>query len=155
MTVTVIVTVTMTMTVTLTVVTLTMTRTVIVITRMAVKVIPATRAEPETATRCAGVRIPSITAIASITWPPTRATKLHEWLALPRHVYTALADGRRVYATFDERQRGSDRLSSVQYLKFATGGETPAALGSDLPGLAVEVLLTKEQRAALTLDLAS
>jgi len=84
-----------------------------------------------------------------------RAAKLREWLALPRHVYLAFADGRKAYATFDERQRGSDRLSSVQYLKFATGGETPVALGSDLPGLPIEMRLTEEQRAALALDLAS
>lgn len=85
----------------------------------------------------------------------TRATKLREWLELPEHVYVALADGRRVYAAFDERQRGSDRVSSVQYLKFATAGETPFAVGSDLPELAVEASLTADQRAALALDLAS
>jgi len=84
----------------------------------------------------------------------TRARKLREWLALPEHVYVALADGRRVYASFDERQRGSDRVSSVQYLKFDTGGETPVAVGSDLPELSVEAKLTLEQRAALAKDLA-
>jgi len=84
-----------------------------------------------------------------------RATKLREWLGLPEHVYVALAGGRRVYASFDERQRGTDRVSSVQYLKFATGGETPVAVGSDLPALAVEAPLTKEQQAALSQDLAS
>jgi len=95
------------------------------------------------------------TLLIEIEEGSARATKLHEWLALPRHVYTALADGRRVYASFDERQRGTDRLSSVQYLKFKTGGEIPVALGTDLPGLAIEVPFTPEQRAALTLDLAS
>ncbi|MFN0009068.1 MAG: DUF3501 family protein [Planctomycetota bacterium] len=83
-----------------------------------------------------------------------RARKLREWLALPGHVYVALAGGRRVYASFDERQVGSDRVSSVQYLKFRTGRETPVAVGSDLPELAVEARLTEEQRAALSTDLA-
>ena len=84
-----------------------------------------------------------------------RARKLREWLALPEHVYVALADGRKVRATFDERQRGSDRVSSVQYMKFDTGGETPVAVGSDLPELEAEAKLTAEQRAALAADLAS
>jgi hypothetical protein len=83
-----------------------------------------------------------------------RARKLREWLHLPEHVYVALADGRRVFATFDERQKGVDRVSSVQYLKFATGGETPVAVGSDLPELTAEAKLTAEQRAALSADLA-
>jgi len=84
-----------------------------------------------------------------------RATKLREWLALPEHVYVALSDGRKVFARFDERQRGIDRVSSVQYLKFDTQGETPVAVGSDLPQLAVEARLDEAQRAALAKDLAN
>ncbi len=86
--------------------------------------------------------------------PVARAAKLREWLALPERVYVRLARGRRVYASFDPRQRGEDRLSSVQYLKFATGGEVPLAIGADLPALAVETELSAGVRAALREDLA-
>jgi hypothetical protein len=63
------------------------------------------------------------------------------------------ASGRKVKATFDARQVGEDRLSSVQYLKFDTGGESPVAVGSDLPSLQVEVALAPAQRHALEADL--
>ncbi len=81
-----------------------------------------------------------------------RAVKLVEWLDLPRHLY-ALAGGERFYATYDERQVGEDRVSSVQYLKFDTKGQTPTALGSDHPALIIEAPLTESQRAALSSDL--
>ena len=58
-------------------------------------------------------------------------------------------------AVVDDRQVGSDRLSSVQYLKFPCGGAAPVALGSDLPGLELRAALTPEQREALAQDLAS
>jgi hypothetical protein len=50
---------------------------------------------------------------------------------------------------------GTDRLSSVQYLKFDVGGRLPVAIGSDLPQLAAETALDAEQREALARDLAS
>lgn len=83
-----------------------------------------------------------------------RARKLVEWLALPQHVYLERPDGSRVRATFDARQVGEDRLSSVQYLKFAVGEQAPVAIGIDLPGLTVHEVLSEEQRAALAEDLA-
>ena len=82
-----------------------------------------------------------------------RRVKLTEWLALPKHLYARLDDGTLVRPTFDERQVGDTRLSSVHYLKFAVGGRVPVALGSDLPSLTVETSLTAEQRAALRDDL--
>jgi hypothetical protein len=84
-----------------------------------------------------------------------RDRKLREWLALPRHLYLRLEDGEKVRATFDPRQVGTDRLSSVQYLKFDVRGRTPVAAGSDLPRLTAETPLSPEQRAALAADLAS
>lgn len=84
-----------------------------------------------------------------------RAIKLTQWLALPQHVYAELADGTRVRATFDPRQVGDERLSSVQYLKLAVGAEAPVALGVDLPGLTVHHVLTEAQRRALAEDLAA
>jgi hypothetical protein len=93
--------------------------------------------------------------LIELTEPEARDRKLREWRGLPAHLYARLADGRKVRATFDERQVGDDRLSSVQYLKFDVGGEAPVALGSDLPELTVETVLAPEQRAALAADLAS
>ena len=80
--------------------------------------------------------------------------KLRELLELPQHLYVELADGRKVRATYDERQVGEDRVSSVQYLKFDTGGEVPVAVGSDLPALEVRAVLDATQREALREDLA-
>lgn len=95
------------------------------------------------------------TLLIEIEDASARATLLREWLELPEHVYVTLPDGRKVYATSDERQRGADRLSSVQYLKFATAGEVPVGLGSDLALLRAETKLEPSQRSALSQDLAS
>lgn len=84
-----------------------------------------------------------------------RDRKLREWLALPRHLYLETEDGEKVRPRFDPRQVGTDRLSSVQYLKFDVGGRVPVAAGSDLPQLEARSALTPEQRAALASDLAS
>jgi Protein of unknown function (DUF3501) len=83
-----------------------------------------------------------------------RATKLVQWIALPRHVYLEHADGTRVRATFDARQVGDERLSSVQYLKFAVGAAAPVAIGVDLPELSAHAPLDDTQRQALAEDLA-
>jgi uncharacterized protein DUF3501 len=95
-----------------------------------------------------------VSLLIEVTDPAERDRRLREWLALPRHLYLKLADGRKVRARFDPRQVGDDRLSSVQYLKFDVGGELPVAAGSDLPGLSVEAPLDDEQREALRADLA-
>lgn len=87
--------------------------------------------------------------------PRERDRRLREWRALPEHLYARTASGRKVRATYDPRQIGEERLSSVQYLRFDTEGEVPVAIGSDLPVLFVEAELTGEQRAALAADLAS
>jgi len=60
-----------------------------------------------------------------------------------------------VWATFDERQRGDDRVSSVQYMKFNTGGRVPVAVGVELPTLQAETKLSAEQRRSLEEDLSS
>lgn len=82
-----------------------------------------------------------------------RPTLLTQWLSLPQHLYAELPSGEKVRATFDARQVGEDRLSSVQYLKFRTGKAAPIALGSDLPALVERVALTDAQRKALQADL--
>ena len=82
-----------------------------------------------------------------------RQEKLIQWLDLPNHLYLSLEDGSRIRASFDERQIGDSRLSSVQYIKFNTEGKTPVAIGSDLPLLKAETALTVDQKKALTEDL--
>ncbi len=82
-----------------------------------------------------------------------RQEKLIQWLDLPNHLYISLEDGSRIRASFDERQIGDLRLSSVQYIKFNTVGKTPVAIGSDLPLLKAETAFTVEQQKALSEDL--
>lgn len=84
-----------------------------------------------------------------------RERLLRKWLALPRHLYLRLEDGRRIPASHDDGQVGEEKISSVQYLKFAVGKGVPIAIGSDHPELTVEATLSDEQRQALIADLAS
>ncbi len=93
------------------------------------------------------------TLLIEIDDPQIRNEKLRQWWQLPEKVYLVLEDGQRIWATFDERQRGADRVSSVQFLKFDTKGQVPIGLGVDLPELQEETILTAEQRAALEADL--
>lgn len=86
--------------------------------------------------------------------PVERDERLQALLGLSATLYARLSDGRKVPATFDPRQVGDTRLSSVQYLKFDTDGMTPVALGASHPELTVEAELTELQREALTADLA-
>src|SRR5262245_17485851 len=68
------------------------------------------------------------TLLIEIDDPAERAVKLSAWMELPWHCYAKLESGEKVYARFDERQLGEERLSSVQYLKFATGGRVPVSI---------------------------
>lgn len=94
------------------------------------------------------------TLLIEIDDPELRDVKLREWLELPQHLYARLDDGTQVYCSFDPKQVGDERLSAVQYVKFDTGGAPVVALGSDLPALAIEEMLTAAQGAALRADLA-
>ena len=95
------------------------------------------------------------TLLIEIDDPAVRDVKLKEWWRLPEKMYLLLEDGTRVWATFDERQRGDDRVSSVQYMKFDTGGRVPVAVGVDLPEFQAETSPTAEQRQALREDVSS
>ena len=83
----------------------------------------------------------------------TIPSQLKAWLDLNSRIYMKLEDGSKVGPTFDERQVGTERLSSVQYLKFAVGASAPIAIAIEGDGGA-ELLLSDEQRAALQADLA-
>jgi len=96
------------------------------------------------------------TLLIEIDDPEQRQEKLAAWMELPWHVFAQLEGGDKVYARFDERQIGGDRLSSVHYLKFDTGGRVPTAVGVDLAGQLEGVTqLSAETRGALARDLAS
>ena len=90
------------------------------------------------------------TLLIEIDDPDEREEKLTQWRELPKHLYLSLEDETRIMASFDERQIGDARLSSVQYIKFNTGGKTPVAIGSDLPLLKAEIALTADQKKALS-----
>jgi hypothetical protein len=95
------------------------------------------------------------TLLIELDDPDERATKLAKWLDLPKQLYAKLADGTKVRPTYDERQVGVERVSSVQYLKFKVGAPAPAAVGCDHddPELHHETELTDAQREALQKDL--
>jgi len=93
------------------------------------------------------------TLLIEIDDPDEREKKLTQWLDLPKHLYLSMEDESRIRASFDERQIGDTRLSSVQYIKFNTGGKTPVAIGSDLPMFKAETELTADQKKALSEDL--
>lgn len=95
------------------------------------------------------------TLLIELDDPAERDRKLREWQDLPRHLYVRVDGGDQVRASFDPRQVGDERVSSVQYLKFATGGRVPGAIGSDHPALSVETELSVAQKQALATDLAS
>ena len=95
------------------------------------------------------------TLLIEIEDPGVRLENLTRWRGLVEHLYVRLDDGSRVYASFDPRQVGEERLSSVHYLKFGVHGRAPLAVGSDFEGLSVEAPLSDEQREALDEDLKS
>jgi len=97
------------------------------------------------------------TPLIEIDDPTVRASKPAAWRELPKHLYVLLENGERVPMSYDPRQVGDERLSSVQYVKFSTGGATPTAIGCDHPDpeLRHETLLTATQRQALAADLGS
>lgn len=83
-----------------------------------------------------------------------RDEKLKTWVGLNDHIYAKLPNGTRVKPTWDARQVGDTRLSSVQYLAFELGPEAPVAIGIDMPGIEAETELSDAQREALGKDLA-
>lgn len=93
------------------------------------------------------------TLLIEIDDPELRDRRLREWLDLPGKLYLELEDGRRVRGRLDEAQSDGERLSSVQYMRFDTGGDVPVALGCDHPTYREVVQLEERTRAALAADL--
>jgi hypothetical protein len=95
------------------------------------------------------------TLLVELESPEERAVKLAEWLDLPKTLYAKLPDGTKVRPTYDERQVGEERVSSVQYLRFPVGDDAPLAIGCDHADseLHHETELSDAQRTALQKDL--
>ena len=93
------------------------------------------------------------TLLVGIDDEAERDVKLQAWLGLNEYIYAKLPDGSRVAPTWDPRQMGEDRLSSVQYLTFELGGEAPVAIGIGMQGIDAETTLSESQREALQSDL--
>ena len=82
-----------------------------------------------------------------------RAGLLRAWRDLPGHLWMTFTDGTRAQAAFDPEQMNEEKLSSVQFLKFAVGNRTPAGLRSELPALREEADFSDATRRALQEDL--
>ena len=95
------------------------------------------------------------TLLVGIDDEQLRDQKLQEWMGLNDHIYAKLPDGRLARPTWDPRQVGDSRLSSVQYLSFTLGPEAPVAIGIEMPGIDAETELSDPQREALQVDLSA
>ena len=91
--------------------------------------------------------------------PELRSVWLKELLGLEDHVWLDIGSTPPVPGSFDTRQISTDRLSSVQYVKFKLSPEqaaqfpTGATLRIDHPKYRAETRLTPEQLAELAQDL--
>ncbi len=92
--------------------------------------------------------------------PEQRAIRLHELLGLEDHVWLKVANLPSAKARFDTRQISTDRLSSVQYIKFPLTPEDRAhwhervRIVVDHPKYKAVTELTEVQRAELASDFA-
>jgi uncharacterized protein DUF3501 len=102
----------------------------------------------------------SATLLISYPSAAERDIKLRELLGLEDHIWLAVADLPRVKGRFDTRQIATDRISSVQYVKFQLTPEQVrqwnqgAKLVVDHPACKVEQALSKVQLEELSRDLA-
>lgn len=92
--------------------------------------------------------------------PELRQVWLRELLGLENHVWLVVGDLPPAKARFDSRQISTDRISSVQYIKFPLTPEQAARFPKgakilvDHPKLTAEHTLTEEQLKELSQDLA-
>ncbi len=93
------------------------------------------------------------TLLIEIPEEKDRAVLLRRWRGLPGHVFMTFSDGSLEAASFDLDQMNEEKLSSVQFLKFAVGHRTPTGLLADLFDLKSEVLFAPETLTALQGDL--
>lgn len=95
------------------------------------------------------------TLLVEIPTEEGRNELLSKWRDLNPQLYVKLASGKQVAPTWDDRQIGDTRLSSVQYLRFDTNGETPVSVGCsfDAPELFGESNLSQASIKAFDADL--
>lgn len=92
--------------------------------------------------------------------PEERAVALHDLLGLENHVWITVDGQPPVKARFDDRQISTDRISSVQYIKFPLTPEQRAHWGEgarlviDHPKYNFETRLTRAQIQELSRDFA-
>lgn len=93
--------------------------------------------------------------------PEQRAIWLRALLGLENHVWIQIGNHPPTRARFDTRQISTDRISSVQYIKFPIGLEAAAAIATqgvrlytDHPKYTASTTLTPEQITALAADVA-
>jgi Protein of unknown function (DUF3501) len=94
------------------------------------------------------------TLLVEIADANERAEKLTNWVGLPEKLYLKFEDGTKAFAQVDERQNESEKISSVQFLKFDCKGNSPVAIGVEHSGLQIETPLSELQLKALETDLA-
>lgn len=82
-----------------------------------------------------------------------RPQKLKELLGLESRMYLTFKNGEKSKAIFDPRQVGEDRISSVQYLKFAANSPDLVGIETDHPAYKFKATFTPAQLAALKSDL--
>jgi hypothetical protein len=92
--------------------------------------------------------------------PEERSVKLRELLGLERHLWLEVSGAGRTPAIFDARQIATDRISSVQYIKFqltaaqVEGWPKGASLVSDHPAYLAERRLSQAELSELAADFA-
>ena len=96
-----------------------------------------------------------VTLLIEIPDKAERDRLLPRWHGLLEVLYAEIDDGSRVRPSFDPAQVGQERLSSVQYLRFDTGGRVPVAIGSEFDAHPGRAELSAQTRAALAGDLES
>lgn len=93
------------------------------------------------------------TLLIEISDEAERNILLRRWRNLPARIFMTFTDGTREAARFDAEQMSDEKLSSVQFLKFAVGSRTPLGLMADLPELETDTVIGPEAQAALIADL--
>jgi hypothetical protein len=108
-------------------------------------------------------RAGDLSATVLIAYPSAeeRAVKLHELLGLEDHIWLQVCGTERIRGEFDDRQISTDRISSVQYVKFRLTPEQishwneGAALLIDHPHYKCSRTLTPVELQELATDLRS
>lgn len=95
------------------------------------------------------------TLLIQFTDPALRDRRLPELVGIDDHVHLVASDGRRVTATFDHRQFNTERVSSVQFVRWDLGDVAISDLQKlviDHPKMQLTAVLSDTLMAALAED---